>query len=361
MPNEPKVTPDGIPLDKPIEETKIDNVLPQETPAAEPAEKKEAPQEPVKETTAEDKTIDFSEFIAKKDLSENVVPTKVPVAPEPKKDIPPARDLSDIAPEDAPLFKQMSNEAFSKLKPLYLEHKKLKDAITAKEAEVTKLKEGRLPDSYFEHPEGFRFDPEYTQQESIVNSANFLVNHWREQLKAIRDGAAEFEAIVVTPEGKYAIEKRPADSAAEADILLYYNNAQHALINAKAETAKFQSTFKEKFNGTKKWVSDFESTAFALFDKEEGKQLAKAVEDTVNSFPAAIRQSLAARLLAKSLVTNQQQFNIIKQLASSPNLEVAKKEDKAKAGPTSAETMSGAGSGESEVTIDAFERLKAGL
>lgn len=363
MPKETTLTPDGIPSgESHIEEVPLETVAPKQEAIKAEEVKTEEPKEAITKEESpgegDDKTLDFSEFITKKSDSELPITAAKPVVVPTAK---PSRDLTDIDPELAPLFKQMSNEAFEKFKAIALEHKKYKVDVEARAKEIEELKKSRLPENYYEHPEGYRLDPEFAQSAEIVDVASKVVNHWRNQLRSIREGASDYEYLYINNDGKYAIDKRPADAAAEADILMFYNSAQHALINERQKLENFGQQFKTKFDGTKKWINDFEVNAFSLFDKEEGKHLKPIVEDTLNRFPAAIKNSIAARLLAKSLVTNQQLSNIVKQLTTAKPAELAAKEDKAKAGPTAAETMSGSSNGKSDITLDDFERLKAGL
>jgi hypothetical protein len=364
MPKE-TLTPDGIPISgEPIENKPLETALPSEASTPQTETKVEEPpvqERPTKETesTTDDKTLDFTKFLDKKSDAE--LPSTPPVTtPQVKSTTAPTRDLSDLDPDIAPVFKQMSNEAFAKLKPIILEQKKLKEAMQAKEAEVAKLKEGRIPDSYYEHPEGYRLDPEFAEAAAAEDISAKIVKHWRDQLLAIRNGSSDYEHLYIDKDGKYAIDKRPADASAEADILLYYNNAQHSHIRAKGAMEQFAKEFSNKHTGAKNWVNQFESQAFSLFDKEEGKHLNALVEDTIKNFPPALRNSIAARVLAKSLVTNQQFSRIVQQLTA-PNPEKAKQEDKAKAGPNASEAMSGSGNGRSDITIDDFEKYKAGI
>jgi hypothetical protein len=357
MANEPtQIIPAGV-------NTEVSSPSPVEITPTETPSNVETPS--IETPSTEEKTIDFSEFLNKKDViqkkDDNIPAVLKTTVPAPKID---ARDFSDLDPELAPFFKQMSNDSFNRLKPIILEHKKQKEALALREQEVAKLKEGRLPDHYYEHPEGYKLDPEFAEASAKTDVANTIVQHWREQLRKIRQGAVDYDHLYINNEGRYAMEKRSADASAEGDIMLYYNNAQHEMIRERQKTEDFVKTFSDKHGQTKNWVTDFESKAFSLFDKEEGKSLKLVVDDTLKAFPSALRNSIGARLLAKSLVTNQQLVEALRQVsATKATPATAKAEDKTKAGPTGAETMSGS-SGKSngdDITIEDFEKFKAGI
>ena len=59
----------------------------------------------------------------------------------------------------------MSNDAFAWVKPQLLERKNLAKVLSNKDAEIANLKSGKaqLPDSYFEHPQGFVLAPDYNE------------------------------------------------------------------------------------------------------------------------------------------------------------------------------------------------------
>src|SRR6266705_2625892 len=92
----------------------------------------------------------------------------------------------------------MSNESFNVLKPIFIEHEKQKETLKKKDTEIENLKQGKivLPDSYYEHPQGYLLDPVFTQAEVNTQFSQQVLNHWNVQLAKIRKGEPWNDLIV---------------------------------------------------------------------------------------------------------------------------------------------------------------------
>jgi len=62
-----------------------------------------------------------------------------------------ARDYSGIDEADLPVFKQMSKEAFEKIKPIYQSNKANVAEIAKRDTRIKELEAGGIPQSYYEH------------------------------------------------------------------------------------------------------------------------------------------------------------------------------------------------------------------
>lgn len=295
-----------------------------------------------------------------------------------------SRDYEGIDEADRPLFKQMSNDSFAKMKPMYLEHKQIKDNLAAKDTEINTLKEKTkgIPDNIYEHPAGYVLTPEFGKLSQMTSQAGAIQEHWRTQLNKVRGGAATYEYLGIDEKGNFFRKEMPADREAETQLMDYYAHAQQQNMRLQAKLEALGETHTTKYKDAVGWIQNFEQQSFAIFDKPENKAgWDKVINQTINNFPPAFRSSPLARLLAKSLITvNNLGQILIKQngttvqpggatgTATQPNGKAPIKKvnpaDLKKAGPGSRDTVVDSGNTngkKNEVTIDDFQRIKDGV
>lgn len=343
--------PTDTPVDKPVDETVVDK------PVDKPSDKQA--NEPVS-------LDDFLE--AKGDIAEKAVvekPVEKPVVkPDettsvvvPKPVIP--RQLDDIDEADRPLFKQMSNDAFNRLKPVYLENKRL-----AKELEEAKKKtEGNLPDSYYEHPSAVVLLPEFQTLSSNVKTAQAIEEHWVDQLRNIRKGESWRDLDWDDTAKKYVLsEPKPADADSEVTVMRHFQfaSAQLGKFNTQLET--LQKDFTAKHSNVKANIKEIEEGFFPSLGKAD-HPLAPIIEDTFNKLPAFVKSNPLGKMLAKSIVVNMQ-YHALLQKAAVPGKDgkndAAVSEDKRKAGPSGQDMAVQHTSKSKAVSIDDFNRVKEG-
>lgn len=108
-----------------------------------------------------------------------------PAAPAPV-ETPSARKYEDYPEELRPVLKSLNNANFAKyapiLKSLHAESQRAKQL----ETELAEARKG--PQYFYEHPEGYRLSPEYRQVESQLGMCDFEIEHWRQQLIAVKSG-----------------------------------------------------------------------------------------------------------------------------------------------------------------------------
>src|ERR1041385_1145043 len=278
------------------------------------------------------------------------------------------------------LCKNMSNEAFAKLKPVYLEHKTLKDNLTQKDQTIAQLQEKTkgIPNNIYEHPNGFVLTPEYSKLSQTVGMAQQIQNHWADQLKKIREGAATYTFIGKNPNtGEFYQEERPADKNAEVDLLTYFNHAQMQTAKTQAKLESLYENHTTKYKEAVGWLQNFEHQSFSLFDKPESKaQWDKVITSTISNFPSTFQQSPLAPLLAKALITvnnlgrlllqqnNGGQQPIQQQTQTTTNGKKVNPKDVKRAGPSSrdvgATTAQVTNGTDSDISLDDFQRVKDG-
>lgn len=301
----------------------------------------------------------------KKEEVKTEVKTEDKVPPETKiVDKKGPRDVSDLDEKYQSFFKKdMSNKAYETLKPIVLEHKKLKEDLAAKEAELAEAKKGALPDSYYDNPKSILLAPEYENLVDLVDQAQLVSDHWKKQLVAVRKGDNKYQHLMKDAKGQFVLKETDVTDETETEL-------QEILGFASNQTQKFQGKLEALIESHSTKVKDSVAaikqmtlSTFPIFDHpEKGKALKPIVDDVIRKFPAVIRNSPAAELLARSLVTNHKLSEILQGFKAASgkvatNKSTTVKDDKRRAGPTAGEaTGGGKGNGEPEVSVDDFKK-----
>ena len=269
-----------------------------------------------------------------------------------------ALDHADVDEELRPVFKQMSNAAIEKLKPLIIAAKKDREEAATLKTQLEEAKKGTLPDSYYEHDMGYVLTPEFSQRSATVDTASSIHNHWREQLNEVRSGADTYTPLLNDKDGN-VVKGQPQAVNKETlgqleDIRTW---AQQQYNGEKQKLDALAETHRTKSAGLKTWLSDFQSKAFPTF--ETNGSLKSLIPDTIKQFPAPFHSNPLTPLLARAFITIAELGEQIKKgkvvAPAATNRQ------------PSAATIAGGGAGKPTVVNDdddiagAFDRAKKGL
>lgn len=330
------------------------------------------PEEKKVETTPpEDKVVEPKD----EPVKEPVVDTKQPVQTTPIKTG--ERDFTGIDEKDVPLFKKMGNEAFNSLKPIYLEQKKLKVDLEAKNREYHELADKhkrlveqgpQIPESYYEHSESYLLDPGFRQAIQAQNISQQILAHWQKQYEDVAAGAKDFDYLEFNPQtGQLQVTRKiEANRATEGKLISYITHAQHQANLTAAEVQALARTHQEKHATNAKGITDMRSAYFSgLYKTPEDKAIYEPmVKQTIESFPAAFRQSPIAHLAAESLVMNRVLAELLKKAADEKQA-TKTNTNGVQRQPSAAEIagnsrVSDSNGKDEDVSIDAFNRVKEG-
>ena len=338
-----------------------------EPQVVDPPEKKEEPKE--------EPFPDFNEFLDPrlvdkvKEPEKPVTPVVTPPAPAPTE--PAKRDYSDLPPEVQPLFKSMSNDAFNKLKPIYLNAQKLEQAKVEAERRIAELSANRLPENYYENDRAFVLTPEFTQAAQAAQRASAIKQHWNDQLVRIRTGE-DIQNLTVNEKGEMQVSGPiKVTPQIEAQVLSLLSQAQTAEAQHSAVLEQLAAQHKTKHTEAKSWLAQYEKESFSHFDDPKNEIARKMAEDTVRQFHSAYRSNPLALPLAKAMVSLtglanmvralQQQAAAPKAAATTVNGKPVSQADVRAAGPTATGMASGGKSSDSTITLEDFERVMQGV
>lgn len=215
------------------------------------------------------------------------------------------RDYADLPENVIPIFKKMSNESFNALKPVYLAHGKLQEEVKKKETEIAELKKGKvsLPESYFEHPQGYLLDPEYTQAEVNTNLSQQILNHWNQQLILIRQGKP-WQDLGEDQKGNIiALSPKQPTENDEIAVMNYINFAHQQLVKNQSKMETAAERFKSRHTEDIKLLKEAETTYFPDFDKPE-HPTSGIQKQVIEALPASMRKHPLASVLAKTAAAN---------------------------------------------------------
>lgn len=286
--------------------------------------------------------ISFSEFRKRRGLvpkPEEKAETKVEEKVEPKPS-PVQRDLTGIAEEDAPLFRQMSNEAFNKLKPIYLKQREAENQLVEYQKQLEEAKNNpQVPPHYFTHPRGFMLQDEYLAAVGDASKAQQIVDHWNRQMIKIRQGE-KWQPLEENEKGDLVFgEERDADAEGEVFVNRQILFSQNQLTNVRNDLNGIITGFSSKSNDAINWVKNVENQFFPDYDKPEHPtaQLQKSLLDQIHP---AFKSDPLAKILIKTGAANTLLQARIKQLEDELKTAKSLKNDMSKAQPPSSNFVS---------------------
>ena len=212
-----------------------------------------------------------------------------PVAPLTKKqDL--AYNLDDIAEEDRPLFKKMSNDAAQKVVSWYKERKTAaaeyaaKEAALRKEIEETRTK-AQIPASWYEHPDAYVLSPKFREAAGRQQQLGTELDFWKKQYKAIRRGE-DWQDVQQAQNGNWQYVKREADADSEAEVLANMQRAQSMMEDAAREVENVRSSFQSQHKSVTQRIAE----ASQKFFPEDLRDFDKALKD--NQYVKAMHNAL---------------------------------------------------------------------
>jgi hypothetical protein len=282
------------------------------------------------------------------------------------------KDYTGIDPADHKAFSAMSQRSFDYLKPIYLRDKQQRVELEAHKAEVAKLRKGAIPENYYEHPNAYTLTPEFENAARTYSKAEFIANHWNEQLEKVRAGDDTYREIHIDAQtGKfYYSEPVVASKASEGNLIRLVEAAKAQMSEVNVRLDVIAKSHGDRTKQDVATIKEFENISFPAFNTEEGKKnLAPIVKDTLNKIlPPSFHSNPLAEGYVKSLIMIRQLGGLIKELQSkvpAPGATAtgttapAQQSDKAKAGPTNASMAAGGGNSNKgvEVTMDDFSEV----
>lgn len=242
------------------------------------------------------------------------------------------RDFTGIDEPDVQLFKQMSEESFNKLKPLYIEHRELKNNIGKQKQVEERYKD--LPPNYYSNPKGYQLSPQYETKVKEKDLANAILDHWTQQEIAIRR-TNKYQPLIQDASGNISVgEIKDADENAELAISKHLNFARQQASKYNIAYDEFVGSFNSIYEDDLKVIKDTEEKLFKDFNNEK-HPTKKMQDEIVKLIPPSFRENNPLlNLLKYAGVHNILLLEELKQLKTQLATANGIKKDTAEAPPT---------------------------
>lgn len=210
-----------------------------------------------------------------------------PIKKEEKKGNFVPRDYTGFDEKEKSFLKQTSNEAFSYLKPILIEHKRLGQTIAEKDKQIVDLKVGKqlLPESYYEHPEGYIFSQDYNKAAGDLQIASNIQNHWQEQLANIQT-SGEFIPLLSIGVNGQLVKGQPVKGTAldAAKINGYLTGSVNQVMMKQNEMHRIQAEFRGQHTNVVKGVQEAIDKNFSVYkdEKHPMQPVIKAIEAEIH-------------------------------------------------------------------------------
>jgi hypothetical protein len=206
----------------------------------------------------------------------------------------------------------MGNDAFAALKPLILSQQ---EEIKKRDEQITNLKVGKIPDSYYEHERAYMLTPEFEQAVSAANEAEVVYRHWEQQLNEVRSGAKTFKPLVRNTQGQLVYgNDMPADANAETKLMSLFNSSHNQLLTFNGKLAAVSESYKGNYQQGKQWVEEINNKGFSPKFSDPKDPYHVAAKDYINkTMPAAFRSNPLSDTLARSIITNAEMYKLLVQ------------------------------------------------
>jgi len=210
------------------------------------------------------------------------------------------RTFEGLTDEEKNWFENMSKEAYGGLYPLYKEMKQLlphKEKL-AKLPDLEKERDEALRARWFDHPESYRLNEEYSTTMQKLDRVSQMEEVWREAMVTINDPSAK-EVIILArdAEGNIVRQRVPITPEVRHNILFEYEGAKRAVERLTGDLEKVKATHT---SAHKNYITGIEKVHEQLFGPYKDI-LGDAPAKHLASFPATLRARPEGKLLANAL------------------------------------------------------------
>ncbi len=320
----------------------------------------EVEKEPIKEETVKEelkpgteKEIGFSDFLKDRNviLDETLIEPKKDLKTKKQQEVA-SRVLDDIDEEDRELFKAMSNTTFNKLKPIYLEHRQLKQ-------ENETLKESRKKDTatIYGHPKAFALTKEYQTFENDYNLSERIKSHWALQSAKVSRGE-KWQDLDMDPKTGQLVLSELKESNAEAEAFVgdQLQFAREQNFEAKKNVKSYIDNYDKTYETDLSIVNAAKEKYFPGYTAKDHPT--RKIQDAImEALPISFRNHPVSELLAMTAANNAILMGRLKKAQEELNKIKGIKEDANNAQPLKGEFIGGKGN-DSGIKFSDFKKRR---
>lgn len=223
-------------------------------------------------------------------------------------DQPPQRDYTQFDDEGKKVLKRAPNAVFAYTEKLNKSLKEIQEKFTQKEQELNKVKEGRIPDSYLDHPEAYTLTPEFRTAAQNHQLDQFEEQHWASQLERIHQGAGWKNLEGYDQQGNPVYKDIPPLKDADGDVIINNKAIVHAtqMLQAATQMRHTSATQLQQLVGSYRQLQQQVTSKYTEFEhqsfpglKELKPELKNDLDRVVKSYPPEIQRNPLAQYIAK--------------------------------------------------------------
>jgi hypothetical protein len=210
-----------------------------------------------------------------------------------------ARKFDGLADDEITLFKNMSQEAYNRLYPMFLDHKKSEERIKELETAAVTADQRR----WYEEPNAYQLHPDYAAATATDSNLNTELSFWQEQLAAVEDNKPWNQLVYNDSNGKREYirgEVQDPSSMAKAQILSNISQCQQYKSTNANRIANIQQNFAGKYKSYNDSLSNADKTMFGKLELDKNPELNNTYNEWLAQFPKEFRGQLPYQMLAKS-------------------------------------------------------------
>lgn len=271
------------------------------------------------------------------------------------------RDYSDIKPEHVEVFKQMSDKAYQEAKAWYRQAQSQPD-VSKYETELRELRDYR----FYQHPEAYRLAPEYQTAAKQYRNESQVINHYKAQLAAIRQGNpirdigydANGNLTVLPTELPPSPELEAEVTAALQAAIVRQQSATQALEGLSTRFTEQSKAFDSKLDQAVNALVTPELLQSKDFESAYNMYLTKVVPPHLQNVPVyrqLAKQGAFIQMAVKALRGLQEQLKV-----NSVKVNTVRNQGPADGNPTSRGAGGDIGSLPASEVLNEFERMRAG-
>ena len=238
-----------------------------------------------------------------------------------------ARILEGLDDEEKKMFIRMPRASYERLYPLYLKSRDYDKSY----GELQKKYDEQSKFHLYEAPDAYKITPEYNELANTVDRLSGEAMHWRDQLIAIEAGQNWTDLELDQNTGRYTEYTKTPSPAAKAEVLAKLTHAYQLQREYTGKRQQYEQQFSQQHQNYLKSLQEVENKIFSVSDKDK---LNKLAEQSLEMFPAYVRNKPEVRMLAKAYVLMQGLTKLRGQEESAQKTNSIKKTIAKTSGPT---------------------------
>lgn len=208
--------------------------------------------------------------------------------------------------EEKKLFRDMSNEAYNRIYPLWSQHQRgefvPKSEIDKVRREAEEQAKQVKSERFYDHPKAYLLSEDYSNAQHDVAIYRDIVDHYRTALANVTAGKGFFR-ILPDEKEKFIIDTRqeiPASPQAHAYITAELSKFYGMQMQAEQNVRSLETNYGQRFTPIKQALDKVEVQVFEKFEKAPGFE--RAWKGELALYPRELQGLPEYRLLAKASV-----------------------------------------------------------